>query len=58
MNYQPIVKPAADRMPVRPNLIDYAAARGRPDIAIEAAPGPPPAATGAGVVESMAAPVR
>ncbi|MDP2673784.1 MAG: acetate--CoA ligase [Dehalococcoidia bacterium] len=27
MNYQPIVKPAPDRMPVRPNLIDYAAAR-------------------------------
>src|SRR3989304_6047367 len=27
MNYQPIVKPAADRMPVRPNLIDYATAR-------------------------------
>src|SRR3972149_6686665 len=26
MNYQPIVKPAPDRMPVRPNLIDYAAA--------------------------------
>jgi len=27
MNYQPIVKPAADGMPVKPNLIDYAAAR-------------------------------
>src|SRR3990172_6757857 len=27
MNYQPIVKPAPDRMPVRPNLIDYPAAR-------------------------------
>jgi hypothetical protein len=27
MNYQPIVKPAPDRMPVRPNLIDYTAAR-------------------------------
>src|SRR3989304_4239299 len=27
MNYQPIVKPAPERMPVRPNLIDYTAAR-------------------------------
>src|SRR3989304_6146450 len=27
MNYQTIVKPAADSMPVRPNLIDYSAAR-------------------------------